>query len=275
MSIQQSFITLSDGNVIPQLGLGVWQATQEQAANAVSEAIKSGYRHVDTASVYENEDGVGIGIKQSGIAREEVFVTTKVWNPEQGFDKATAALDASLERLQLSYVDLLLIHWPAPKMDLYVDTWKALIAAKKQGKVRSIGVSNFNQEHLVRLIDETGVKPALNQIELHPFLQQNTLQQVHKKLVIETQAWSPLGQGKALSHPTIIAIAEKHGKSAAQVIIRWHLQQGRIVIPKSVTPSRIQENFDVFDFSLDLNDLEGIALMDECHRFGPDPLLFP
>lgn len=275
MSTQQPLITLSDGNHIPQLGLGVWQATQEQAASAVCEAIKSGYRHIDTASVYENEEGVGRGIQQSGVAREELFITTKIWNPDQGFDKAAIALDASLKRLQLSYVDLLLIHWPAPKMDLYIDTWKAVIAAKEQGKVRSIGVSNFNLDHLHRLIDETGVKPVLNQIELHPFLQQNALQQAHKSLGIETQAWSPLGQGKALSHLPIVAIAEKHGKSAAQVIIRWHVQQGRIVIPKSVTPSRIQENFNVFDFALDANDIAAIGVMDEGQRLGPDPLTFP
>lgn len=275
MSIQQPLIPLSDGNSIPQVGLGVWQASQEQATNAVCVAIESGYRHIDTASIYKNEEGVGQGIKQAGVAREQLFVTTKIWNSDQGFDKATAALDASLERLQLSYVDLLLIHWPFPKMDLYLETWKALIAAQQQGKVRSIGVSNFNPEHLQRVIDETGVKPVLNQVELHPFWQQKALQQTHKTLGIEIEAWSPLGQGKALNHPTINEIAQKHGKSAAQVIIRWHVQQGRIVIPKSVTPSRIQENFNVFDFVLDANDLVDIAAMDNGGRLGPDPLEFP
>lgn len=275
MKATQHLIQLSDGNFIPQPGLGVWQADQEQASNAVYTALNSGYHHIDTASIYENEEGVGIGLKQSGISRDQVFITTKIWNDDQGFESATLALNASLKRLKLDYVDLLLIHWPAPKKDLYVETWKALIEAKKQGKVKSIGVSNFNEVQLQRLIDETGEKPVLNQIELHPFFQQKDLQAVHKQLGIMTQAWSPLGQGHALGDPIIQGIASKHHKSAAQIIIRWHLQNERIVIPKSITPERIKENIQVFDFNLDVEDLTALASLDQGQRFGPDPDIFP
>lgn len=271
MSKQQPIIELSDGNRIPQLGLGVWQASPEQAASAVRQALQAGYRHIDTAAIYENEEGVGQGLQEAGVPREQVFITTKVWNSEQGFDSATRALDASLARLKLDYVDLLLIHWPTPAKDRYVETWKALIQAREQGKVRSIGVSNFNPEHLQRLIDETGVTPVLNQIELHPSFQQRELRQAHERLNIRTESWSPLGQGKGLEHPQIKQIASKHGRSPAQVIIRWHLQLGLIAIPKSVTESRIQENFQVFDFQLDADDLATIATLDAGERLGPNP----
>ncbi|WNW10016.1 aldo/keto reductase [Pseudomonas sp. DTU_2021_1001937_2_SI_NGA_ILE_001] len=271
MSKQQPIIELSDGNRIPQLGLGVWQASPEQAASAVRQALQAGYRHIDTAAIYENEEGVGQGLQEAGVPREQVFITTKVWNSEQGFDSATRALDASLARLKLDYVDLLLIHWPTPAKDRYVETWKALIQAREQGKVRSIGVSNFNPEHLQRLIDETGVTPVLNQIELHPSFQQRELRQAHERLNIRTESWSPLGQGKGLEHPQIKQIASKHGRSPAQVIIRWHLQLGLIAIPKSVTESRIQENFQVFDFQLDADDLAAIATLDAGERLGPNP----
>jgi 2,5-diketo-D-gluconate reductase A len=272
MSHEQPMIKLSDGNQIPQLGLGVWLASQEEARAAVSHALQDGYRHVDTAAVYENEEGVGAGIRDSRVDRAEVFVTTKIWNAAQGFDTATKALDESLERLRLDYVDLLLIHWPAPSRDLFVDTWKALIRAKEQGKVRSIGVSNFNPDHLLRLIDETGVVPVLNQIELHPLFQRSALRRCHGELNIRTQSWSPLGQGQALNNPVIGEIAAKHGRTTAQVIIRWHLQLGLIAIPKSVTPERIHENSKVFDFKLDAEDMAAIAKLDSGLRLGPDPL---
>lgn len=271
MSEQQLIIELSDGNRIPQLGLGVWQASPEQARSAVSQALQAGYRHIDTAAIYENEEGVGAGLRDSGISREQVFVTTKIWNAAQGFDSATRALDESLARLQLDYVDLLLIHWPTPAKDRYIETWKALIKAREQGKVRSIGVSNFNPAHLKRLIAETGVTPVLNQIELHPSFQQSELRRAHEPLNIRTESWSPLGQGKGLDNPVIKQIAARHQRSAAQVIIRWHLQLGLIAIPKSVTEARIQENFQVFDFQLDADDMAAIAKLDAGERLGPDP----
>src|SRR5690554_5798386 len=237
MNNAQPVIQLSDGNLIPQLGLGVLYASDKEARQAVSHALQVGYRHVDTAAIYDNEEGVGAGVRDSGVKREEVFVTTKIWNAEQGFETTGKALEESLRRLQLDYVDLLLIHWPVPAKDLFVETWHALIQAKEQGKVRSIGVSNFNPAHLQRLIAETGVTPVLNQIELHPFFQQSELRQCHDELDIRTQAWSPLGQGEALTHPVIAEIATRHRRTPAQVIIRWHLQLGNVAIPKSVTPA--------------------------------------
>ena len=274
MTQTQTLINFSDGNSIPQIGLGVWQATQEQAAASVCHALKSGYRHIDTAAIYQNEEGVGQGIKQSGVARDEIFVTTKVWNDAQGYKEATAALNASLERLQLDYVDLLLIHWPTPKQDRFIDTWRAFIDAQKAGKVRSIGVSNFNADHLQRLIDETNVAPVINQIELHPYLQQAELRAFHHEHHIVTQAWSPLGQGEVLNDAVIGAIASVHGKTPAQIIIRWHMQLGNVAIPKSVTPSRIESNFQVFDFELSNHEMAQIAQLDPGRRMGPDPLTF-
>ncbi|PJC86782.1 oxidoreductase [Vibrio sp. HA2012] len=274
MNIKQLYLELSDGNTIPQIGLGVWQASQDEARSAVCHALKSGYRHIDTAAIYKNEEGVGLGIKDSGLPRDEIFVTTKVWNDVQGFDATTAAIDASLERLGLDYVDMLLIHWPCPTQDLYVDTWKAMIHAKGQGKVRSIGISNFNPEHLEKLIKETGIKPVINQVELHPYFQRKELRESHAGLGVLTQAWSPLGQGQVLSDKVIAAIANKYGKTPAQIIIRWHLQLGNVVIPKSVTPSRIEENLNVFDFEIDSADMEQIATLEQGLRIGPDPLKF-
>ena len=270
----QLTIQLSDTQRIPQVGLGVWQASDEEARAAVRVALEEGYRHVDTASIYGNEKGVGEGIRDSGIPREEVFLTTKIWNDAQGYEAATAALNESLERLGVDYVDLLLIHWPAPGQGAYVDTWRALIDAQRNGKARSIGVSNFNQDHLQRLIDETGVAPVLNQIELHPFMQQPQLRQAHQRMGIATQSWSPLGQGSALTNPVILDVAKKYGKSAAQIIIRWHVELGLIAIPKSITPSRIRENFNVFDFALDASDLAAMASLDSGKRLGPDPSTF-
>ncbi|WP_112946115.1 MULTISPECIES: aldo/keto reductase [unclassified Rhizobium] len=269
---QQSIITFHDGHSIPQVGLGVWQTPNDMAAPAVRAAIEAGYRHVDTAAVYENEEGVGEGIRSSGVDRKDVFLTTKLWNADQGYDTTLKAFDKSLKRLGTDYVDLYLIHWPAPNRDAYVDTWKAFIKLREEGRAKSIGVSNFYPEHLERLIAETGVVPVINQIELHPDFQQKIAQEAHKKLNIATQSWSPLGQGKLIAHPVLAKIAEKHGKTPAQVIIRWHMDSGLVVIPKSVTPSRIVENFQVFDFKLDGDDMAEIAKLDSSSaRMGPDP----
>lgn len=269
----QLYVTFNDGRKIPQVGLGVWRTGQEEAPAVVRKALETGYRHIDTAAVYGNEEGVGEGLRSAGIAREDIFVTTKLWNDDQGYDSALRAFDASLERLGLDYVDLYLIHWPAPRKDAYVDSWKALIALRDAGRARSIGVSNFNVEHLERIIGETGVTPALNQIELHPRFQRTELRAFHASRGIATESWSPLGQGTLLADPVIGAIAAKHGRTPAQVVIRWHIDNGLIVIPKSVTPSRIEENFAVFDFALDADDLSAIAALDaEDGRIGPDPL---
>ena len=240
---------------------------------AVQAALEAGYRHIDTAAAYENEEGVGKGIHASGVARDEIFLTTKVRNDDQGYDSTLKALDASLKRLGQDYVDLYLIHWPSPRRGLYVDTWRALIKAQEDGRVRSIGVSNFAAEHLDRIIDETGVTPVLNQIELHPRFQQKRLREVHAQRGIKTQSWSPLGQGQLLSDPVIARIAAKHGRTPAQTIIRWHIDNGLIVIPKSVTPGRIVENFNVFDFALDAEDIAAVAGLDDpSGRIGSDPM---
>jgi 2,5-diketo-D-gluconate reductase A len=266
-------VTFHDGQSIPQLGLGVWQTPNDTAVTAVQAAIEAGYRHVDTAMIYDNEAGVGEGIRRSGIDRKEIFVTTKLWNSDQGFDSALKAGEQSLKRLGLHYVDLYLIHWPAPRRGLFVDSWRALIRLKEEGRARSIGVSNFPAELLERLIGETGVVPVLNQIELHPRFQQRALREVHAKHGMATESWSPLGQGKLLDDPAITAIAAKHRRTPAQVVIRWHLDNKLIVIPKSVTPSRIVENFQVFDFKLDADDLAAIGKLDSARgRIGPDPL---
>jgi 2,5-diketo-D-gluconate reductase A len=269
----QSLMKMNDGNQIPQVGLGVWQTPNDTAAPAVRKALECGYRHIDTAAIYENETGVGEGIKTSGVSRGDIFLTTKLWNDRQGRDSALKAFDESLKRLGTDYVDLFLIHWPSPHRGLYVETWKALVELKLQGRARSIGVSNFCEEHLERIIAETGVTPVLNQIELHPDFQQSKLRAVHEKLGMLTESWSPLGQGKLLDHPTITKMANRLGKSPAQVIIRWHIENGLVVIPKSVTPSRIEENFQVFDFSLDDEAKTALAGLDGAgNRVGPDPM---
>jgi 2,5-diketo-D-gluconate reductase A len=271
--IHQPTISFHDSHSIPQIGLGVWKTPNDSAVSAVQAALEAGYRHIDTAAVYENEEGVGRGIRASGVARDEIFLTTKVWNENQGYDSTLRALDESLKRLGQDYIDLYLIHWPSPWRGLYVDTWRALIKAQDEGRVRSIGVSNFAAEHLERIVDETGVPPVLNQIELHPRFQQKRLREVHAQRGIKTQSWSPLGQGQLLSDPVIARIAEKHGRTPAQAIIRWHIDNGLIVIPKSVTPSRIVENFNVFDFALDAEDMAAIAGLDDpSGRIGSDPM---
>jgi 2,5-diketo-D-gluconate reductase A len=266
-------IALLDGNSIPQLGLGVWRTPDEDAAEVVRTALECGYRHIDTAAIYGNEQGVGEGIRACGLPREQVFVTTKVWNEEQGYDRALRAIDASLARLKLDRIDLCLIHWPSPQRGLYVETWRALIQARADGRVRSIGVSNFEAEHLDRIVHETGVAPVLNQIELHPRFQQRALREAHAGRGIRTEAWSPLGQGQLLADAAIARIAAKHGRTPAQVIIRWHLDNGLIVIPKSANAGRIRENFDVAGFQLDAGDMAALAALDDANgRIGPDPM---
>ena len=265
-------IALRDGNTIPQVGLGVFQTPPDMTASVVRTALNAGYRHIDTAAVYVNELGVGEGLRASEVERSELFVTTKLWNADQGFDAAIKGFDHSVKRLGVDYLDLYLIHWPSPRRDLYVDSWRALVRLQQDGRIRSIGVSNFSADHLRRLIDETGVIPVLNQVELHPHFQQRALIELHKQLGIATTSWSPLGQGKALTDPVIGAIAARHGRSPAQIIIRWHLDNGLIAIPKSVTPQRIAENFAVFDFTLSEADLGAIAALDSAQgRIGPDP----
>ncbi|MDR1063779.1 MAG: aldo/keto reductase [Azoarcus sp.] len=265
-------LVLNDGNRIPRLGLGTWQTPETEAAASVVAALETGYRLIDTAAIYGNESGVGAGLRASGLAREEFFVTTKLWNDNQGYDEALRAFDESLERLQLDYVDLYLIHWPAPRQGRYLDSWRALARLKEEKRARSIGVSNFQIAHLYKIMAETGVTPSVNQIELHPDFQQQELRAYHAAHGIETQSWSPLGQGVLLGNDTVRQIAAKHGKTAAQAIIRWHLDSGLLTIPKSVHAERIAENFAVFDFALDNSDLARLAVLDRAdNRIGPHP----
>lgn len=268
-------IVLNDGNRMPQLGVGVWKVPADDTARAVGAAIAAGYRSVDTAAIYGNEAGVGAAIADSGIPRADFFVTTKLWNSNHGHDAALRAFDDSMARLGLDQLDLYLIHWPVPGQDLFVDSWRALVRLREEGRVRSIGVSNFLAPHLERLIGETGVAPAVNQIELHPRFQQAELRAFHARHGIATESWSPLGRGTAFADPVVAGIAAKHGRTAAQVIIRWHLDLGLIVIPKSVTPAHIRENIAVFDFTLDDADRAAMARLDRADgRTGPDPLTF-
>lgn len=256
-----------DSNTIDQLGFGVWQVADDEAEIAVGKALKAGYRHIDTAKIYGNEAGVGRAVAASGIAREDLFITTKVWNADQGYDKTLAAADASLERLGLEYVDLYLIHWLQPKQGTYVDTWKALIQLQKDGKAKSIGVCNFTVEALEELYTETGVRPVINQVETHPYFPQAELRAYEAEHGILHESWSPLGQGgDLLKEPLLAEIAKKHDATVAQVVIAWHLALGNVVIPKSVTDSRIVENFESLNVKLDAEDLEAIATLDR----GPE-----
>ncbi|MBP3076351.1 MULTISPECIES: aldo/keto reductase [Streptomyces] len=265
-------IILNNGVQMPQLGFGVWQVPDDEAFTAVGAALDAGYRSIDTAAAYGNEEGTGKAIARSGIPREELFVTTKLWNSDHGYDAALRAFDSSLEKLGLDHVDLYLIHWPLPAKDTAVDTYKALEKIHSEGRARAIGVSNFLPEHLERLIDATSIIPAVNQIELHPHLQQRAAREYHDEQGITTEAWSPLGQGKGLLEvPAIVAIARKHHVTPAQVVLRWHVQLGNVAIPKSVTPSRIVENIDIFSFELDDEDMAAIRALNEDRRLGPDP----
>ncbi len=264
----QRDIALNDGRSMPRLGLGVWQTPADEAARIMREAVEAGYRAVDTASIYGNEEGVG-----EGLVGSDAFLTTKLWNADQGYEPTLRAFEASAGRLRRESVDLYLIHWPAPKKGLFVDTWKALVRLREEGRARSIGVSNFEPDHIERIVGETGVTPAVNQVELHPRFQQRALREVHDRLGIRTESWSPLGRGKLLDDPALAEIAAKHGKTPAQVVIRWHLDEGLIVIPKTVSPERLRENIDVWDFALDAGDLARIAALDSADgRTGPDPM---
>jgi 2,5-diketo-D-gluconate reductase A len=269
-----SSITLNDGSAIPQVGLGVWQTPREDTERVVATALDAGYRHIDTAAGYANEREVGRAVANSGLPREDVFVVTKLWNADQGYDSTLAAFDASMDRLGFDYLDLYLIHWPVPEKNAFVDTFKAFAHLRDQGRIRSIGVSNFEPEHLRILVDGTGIVPAINQVELHPLLQQQELREAHAQLGVATEAWSPLGQGSLLTNPIVTAIANAHGKTAAQSLIRWHIQLGNIVIPKSVTPGRIVSNFNVFDFQLSEQDMASISSLGDGTRLGPDPRTF-
>ncbi|GAB2507738.1 aldo/keto reductase [Nocardia heshunensis] len=265
---------LNDGKTIPSLGFGVFLVEEGDTFGAVTSALEAGYRHIDTAAIYGNEAEVGRAIRESGVGRDDVFVTTKLWNSEQGYDSTLRAFDASMERLGLEQLDLYLIHWPVAQADKYVDTFRAFQKLKAEGRVASIGVSNFGRAELERLIAETGETPVLNQIELSPNLIQAELREFHAAHGIATEAWSPLGRGAALKDPAIVAIAAETGRTPAQVIIRWHLQLGNVVIPKSVTPSRIRENFDVFGFELTEAQINAITALDAGTRVGPNPATF-
>ncbi|WP_037818752.1 aldo/keto reductase [Amycolatopsis sp. VC5-11] len=267
-------LELNNGVRIPQFGLGVFQIPPEETAAAVREALEAGYRHLDTAQMYRNEEGVGAGIRDSGVPREEIFVTTKLANDAQGHDNAINALEGSLQRLELDYVDLYLIHWPLPKQDRYVVTWHGFEELQRAGKARAIGVSNFQIPHLERLAAESATVPAVNQIELHPALQQPELRAYHEAHGIVTEAWSPLAQGEVLEDPLLAELAEKHGKTPAQIVLRWHIQLGNVVFPKSSSPKRMRENIDIFDFSLSDGDLDVLSGLDEGRRTGFDPDIF-
>lgn len=268
-------VPLSSGHVIPQVGFGVFLVPPPETQAAVASALHAGYRHIDTAAAYRNEESVGRAIAESGIPRQEIFLTTKCWNTDHGYDRALAAFDASLARLGTDYVDLYLIHWPMPRHDRYLDTWRAFEKIHADGRARSIGVSNFHIPHLQRLLDETGVGPAVNQIEMHPWLQQRELRAFHDDHGIVSEAWSPIARGgEHLADPVITGIAERLGVTPAQVILRWHLDLGNVVIPKSVNPSRMAANLDLFGFALTDADRAEIAELDSGTRVGPDPDAF-
>ena len=262
-------LALNDGRTMPQIGFGTWQIETDAASPAVYQALKDGYRLIDGAAIYGNEEPVGEGIRLSGLPRDDVFLTTKLWNPDHA--RAEEAMDESLARLGVGYVDLYLIHWPAPRQDRYVEAWKGLVELRKAGKATSIGVSNFTVDHLRRIMDATGVVPAVNQVELHPLLPQAELRAFHTEHGIVTESWSPLGRGKLLDSPILAEIAARHGKTPAQIALRWHIDLGLVVIPKSVTPARIRENIEIFDFALDEGDLARIATLETGERTGGDP----
>ncbi|HVO55671.1 MAG TPA: aldo/keto reductase [Solirubrobacterales bacterium] len=267
-------VTLHDGVEIPQLGFGVFQVPPPETQATVETALEAGYRHIDTAAAYRNEAGVGAALAASGLPRDDVFVTTKLWNAEQGYDSTLAACERSLQALGTDHVDLYLIHWPVPAHDLYLDTWRAFERIAEEGKARSIGVSNFRIEDLERLRHEVPTLPTVNQIELHPRLQQHELRAWHHEHAVATEAWSPLAQGELLDEATVAELASHHVRTPAQVILRWHLQIGNVVIPKSVTPERIRENLEAIDFELEESEMEALAGLDRGERVGPDPATF-
>jgi 2,5-diketo-D-gluconate reductase A len=267
-------LTLNDGRSIPQIGYGCWQIPEDQAPDLVGQAVKAGYRLIDTAAAYGNEAGVGRGIRESGVPRDQIFLTTKIWNDRQGPD-AAKAFEESRTKLGVDYVDLYLIHWPCPQRRLFVETWKAMIRLRDEGRIRSLGVSNFTEEHLAVLVSETGVTPTVNQIELHPYFQRRDARKADEARGIVTESWSPLGRGQELKDPTIAAIAKAHGKTPAQVILRWHTQLGCVTIPKSANPQRIVENISIFDFELSKEEMDKMATLDKPDgRIGPDPATF-
>jgi 2,5-diketo-D-gluconate reductase A len=267
-------IALSGGGAIPQLGFGVFQIQPAETESAIHTALEVGYRSIDTAAIYGNESEVGRAIAESGLPRNELFITTKLWNDDQGRESALPALDASLERLGLDYVDLYLIHWPAPSADRYAETWDALQEAHADGRARALGVSNFQPAQLARIIRESGLIPAVNQVELHPQFSQADLRGVHAEHGIVTEAWSPLAQAAVLDDPAIGEIARAHGRTPAQIVLRWHIELGNVAIPKSVTPARIAENFALFDFALAADEIAAISGLDRANRIGPDPDAF-
>ncbi len=272
--LEQALVRLPDGHMMPQLGYGTWQVTDD-TANLVADAIAAGYRSIDTAAAYKNERQVGEGLAQSGVPRDQIFLTTKLWNDDQGHDSTIKACEASLKRLGLEQIDLYLMHWPVPTRDLYVETWQAMIELQQQGKIRSIGVSNFLPEHLDRIVAETGVKPVLNQIELHPRFQQRDVRDYHASHDIQIESWSPLGRGGILDSDTIEGIAQKHGRSPAQIVLRWHLDQGLVTIPKASDRAHLVDNLAIGGFSLDEDDMKAIAGLDDKNgRSGPDPKTF-
>ena len=264
-------LTLNDGRQLPQIGFGTWPLDDAQAQTAVQAALACGYRLIDTAARYGNETGVGRGIADSGVARDQVQLTSKLRGSEHGFDSTLRAFDATLAALGTDYLDLYLIHWPLPMRDLYVDTWRAFVRLRDEGRIGSIGVSNFQPAHIERLRAETGVLPAVNQIELHPDFTQAGLRAWHAQQGIAIECWSPLGRGEVLKDATVARIAQKHGRAAAQILLRWHVQHGLVAIPKSQDPERMRQNLDLFDFALDAEDLAALALLDGDHRQGGDP----
>jgi 2,5-diketo-D-gluconate reductase A len=266
-------LKLNDGNKIPCLGLGIWQIPAETTCESVSGAIGLGYRLIDGAAIYGNEAGLGDGVRASDVPRDQIFITTKIWNDRQGHDETLRAFDEAVARLGMN-PDMLLIHWPCPDKGLYVDTWRALIRLRDEGRVKSIGVSNFGADHLDRLIDQTGVTPVLNQIELHPRFQQAALRSLHDRLGIVTQSWTPLGKGGVFDAAPVIQAAGRTGKTPAQVILRWHVQLGLSAIPRSTNPGRQAQNNDIFDFALTDDEMGAIASLDDGTRLGPDPATF-
>ena len=262
------------GQLAPQLGFGTWQIERAHAAHAVQSALEVGYRLIDTAAIYENEAEVGAGLAASGLARTDYMVSTKVWNDSHGHEATRSAFYQSLERLKLDYVDIYLIHWPVPKVDQYVQSWQTLMALRDEGLIKQLGVCNFNADHIERLIKETGEKPVLNQIELHPGYQQAAMRAFNAQHGIQTQAWSPMGLNTLWDNPTLTEIAQKHQRNVGQIMLRWQIELGNMVISKSSTAERMRSNLAIFDFELDAADMQAIATIDSSQRLGPDPVLF-